>query len=143
MDRRDYILRMIEQMGAVFARLREIIMGGHAEVEDELKLAAHRSGVDLAMARALDPESLLGLLSAEGQPDPTRTWLFAELLAIDGLAAETRGRLDQALALFQKALRLYLAIDPRIIGGIPEAASRVDELQFRISRLTDIPPSAA
>jgi len=143
MDRRDYIMRIIEQMGAVFARLRNIIARGQTGVEDELRLAARQGSVDLTMARALDAESLLGLLSAEGMPDPTRVWIYAELLAADGMAAEYRGRPEEALRLYQKALRLFLVLDPRVIGGIPEAADRIRDLELRINGASGTPPSAA
>jgi len=141
-ERRDYLLRMIEQMGAVFARLRQLILGGDV-AESELSLAAARAGVDLTTARALDADSLTALLLPQGQVDPTRAWLTAELITLESLQAERQGRMDEALSGYRKAFRLYLAMDPRIIGGIPEAAQRISELESRIRALTDSSPSAA
>jgi hypothetical protein len=141
-ERRDYLLRMIEQMGAVFARLRQMILGGSA-AESELTSASRRAGVDLTTARALDAESLVTLLLPQGQVDPTQAWLTAELMALEALYAERQGRSDEALSHYRKAFRLYLAMDPRIIGGIPEAAGSMAELEARIQALTDSSPSAA
>jgi hypothetical protein len=141
-ERRDYLLRMIEQMGAVFARLRQLILGGEV-AQEEMRSAASRAGVDLTTAKVLDADSLLVLLLPEGQVDPTRTWLTAELIGLDALAADRQGRIEEALEGYRKALRLYLALDPRIIGGIPEAANRMAELEARITALSDTSPSAA
>jgi hypothetical protein len=141
--RRDYILRMIEQMGAVFARLRQMILGGGSGVEEELRKASGMAGVDLGTARVLDGESLLALLAPAGQPDATRIWVIAELLYLDGLDEFQKGRPGSALASWQKALKLYTVLDPRIIGGIPEAAERIPELERRVEELLSSPPSAA
>lgn len=142
-ERRDYLLRMIEQMGAVMARLREMILGGVAGSLEEIRRTGARAGVDIGLARALETESLVALLSPDGSPDSTRIWVLAELLALEGLDAERRGNDEEALSLYRKALRLYLAIDPRVIGGIPEAEDRRKELEHRITILTDTSPSAA
>jgi hypothetical protein len=131
MQQRDYILRMIEQMGAVLARLRQQLLGG-APVAEEARQEADRAGVDLDLARVLDAESLVELLSPEGQPDITRVWFIAELLYLDGLQSEQAGRLDEAVGYFRKALRLYLTLDPRILGGLPEAGERVTDLESRL-----------
>lgn len=133
-ERRDYLLRMIEQMGAVFTRIRQLILGGSSH-KGELQIAATRAGVDLGTARVLDVDSLLALLSTSGEADPTRTWLTAEFVYLEGLGAETTGAVDDALAAYRKARRLFLAIDPRVIGGIPEARARILELERRIGKL--------
>lgn len=134
---RDYILRLIEQAALVIARIRQRILGGDVTTaRDELRAEASRHGVDLALARALDPHSLLLLLSPTGEPEPARCWLIAELLYLDGLQAQTAGELDQALRSYENALRLFLALDPSVIGGIPEAADRVAELERRVLELT-------
>jgi hypothetical protein len=140
-ERRDYLLRMIEQMGAVFARIRQLILGGSAVSEEELRATASRAGIDVGVVRALDAESLVNLLSAAGEVDPTRAWVTAELLYVDALAAELGGALDAAFDLYAKSLRLYTAIDPRIIGGIPEAGGRIGEIEQRITALRAADPA--
>jgi hypothetical protein len=134
-ERRDYLLRMIEQMGAVFARIRQMILGGSSVTEEELRIVAGRAGVDLGVVRALDAKSLVELLSTAGEVDPTRAWVMAELLYVDALGADVSGSPDEALDLYAKSLRLYTALDPRIIGGIPEAGGRIDEIAQRIAAL--------
>ncbi len=132
MPQRDYLMRMIEQMGSVLARLRQLIMGG-GQVESELLKTARSQGVDLVTARALDAESLLALLSAGGPPDITRTWLMAELIGLDGLNAELAGDGVTARESYRKALVLFRALDPHILGGLPDATARIADLEQRVS----------
>jgi hypothetical protein len=69
---------------------------------------------------------------------------MAEMLYLDGLHAEAAGRIDESLGSYRRSLRLFLALDPRVIGGIPEAAERTAELEQRIGQLAhDRDPSAA
>jgi hypothetical protein len=126
--RRDYILRMIEQMGAVLARLRQLVMGG-TRVEEQLQAAARQASVNLDMGRALDADSLIALLAPDAQADVTRVWVMAELLFLDGLKARQDGNEAGAREAWEKAARLYASLDPRIVGGLPEAQQRVTELE--------------
>lgn len=131
---RDYILRMIEQMAAVIARLRKLIQGGGgAQVDAELRQAAGIYGVDLDAARAVDSETLLLLISPGGQPDVSRTWITAELLYLDGLRLEAQGDSREAHHVFAKALLLYNSLEPSSIGGLPEAGNRIGELRARLA----------
>lgn len=135
MQQRDYILRIIEALGAALVRLRKMILGGEdpAEVDRELQAVAERGGVDLELARQVDEDTLLLLMSPGGEPEPARCWLTAELLYLDGLRAELEDEEGQARALFEKALRLYVVIDPRIPGrGLPEVSGRVAELEEKL-----------
>lgn len=135
---RDYILRMIEQMAVIIAAIRRKILHGEVEAgAADLRAEAARQGVDLELARALEPESLLLMLSPVGEPEPGRCWVMAELLYLDGLHAQAKGDPDDALASYRRALRLFLALDPRVIGGIPDAADRVRELEDRIHAISD------
>lgn len=132
---RDYILRMIEQLGAMLARLRERILGGDPGAPSELSVEAARQGVDLELARLLDEDSLLLLLSPGGQPESARCWLMAEFLYLDGLQKEEEGRPGESHASYRRALRLFRALDPAVIGGLPEATGRAAEVQARIRSL--------
>lgn len=133
---RDYIMRMIEQMAAVVARLRKRILGGEAEaVDEELRQHAGIYGVDLEAARAVDSQTLLLLLSPTGQPDITRAWITAELLYVDGLRLEAQGDVREAHHVYSKALLLFNSLEPSSIGGLPEAGDRIGELRARLLEL--------
>ena len=61
MVQRDYILRMIEELGAALIALRKAIFGGTApagEVENTLRRAASGAGMDIELARAVSVEAL-------------------------------------------------------------------------------------
>lgn len=137
MYQRDYILRMIEQIGAVLAALRARILARTAtstEVTGELRTTLRTAGFDLDLARFADAESLERLVAPTGELDPTRGWLVAETLYLHGLEAQLDRRAADAEASFVKALRLYRLFDPRnpIPSGFPEARERIDEIEERL-----------
>jgi hypothetical protein len=134
---RDYILRMIEQMAAVIARLRQRIVGGDATAGEDLRQTAGLYGLDLDAVRAVDAETMLLLLAPNGQPDVSRTWLMAELLYLDGLRLEAEDDARAAHHAYARALLLYNSLEPSTIGGLPEAGERIGELR---ARLVDLEP---
>ncbi len=148
MPQRDYILRMIEQLGQALIRVRKMIAGEEVpagRVEDELRQVGRRGGVNLDVARAATPETLLLLVAPTGEPDPGRCWVLAEMLYLDALNAETEGRPAAALVSYDKALRLYRLVEPggAFLTGWPEAGERVREIQARLSALAPAPDTPA
>lgn len=94
MYRHDYILRLIERFGAALITLRDKILRRQRDevaVRAEISEVARQAGLDLDVARSLDPQQLLIWLAPTGQPDPAKLWLMAELLYLDGLHAHTSG----------------------------------------------------
>ena len=130
MTQRDYILRMIEQAARIVAELRRRILGGElVDMEKEVRGVTAHAGLDFSIVRALDPESILSLLSPAGDPDPTQVWLIAELLYLDGLAAQQSGNIEEARVHFAKARALFGALDHgALVSTVPEAADRAEEL---------------
>jgi hypothetical protein len=138
MERRDYILRMIEQMGAALVAARNLILGRRAEpgrVEEELQALAGRSGIDLDVIRGFTGDILSMLVSPSGEVEPGRCWLIAELLYLDGLEAEVEERTDDARASLEKARTLYTLIAPGggMLVGFPEAEERVRDIDARLA----------
>lgn len=131
-DRRDYLMRMIEQMGAVLARIRHMLAGGEP-VADVLELEARKSGIDLDLARVLDQDSLADLLSPNGQPDISRLWLMAELLHLEGIRLDQEDQPEEGEMLHRKALRLFLTIQPAVLNALPEGEQRIAEIEARLS----------
>ena len=135
MAQRDYILRMIEQMGQVLIRLRRMLSGerlGGETFRQNLDAAATQFGLNPALLREATPDTLGLLLSPT--VDPSRCWLAAELLFLDGQDAEAEGRRDDARAAFEKARLLYGLIEPAgvMLTGWPEAAERIEEIRVRL-----------
>ncbi len=83
MYRRDYILRLIERFGQMLIALRNRILRREADADQaraEIHEMARSSGLDLDVARQLDPQTLLLWLAPGDDVDEPKLWLMAELL---------------------------------------------------------------
>jgi hypothetical protein len=144
MDRRDYILRVIEQAGQILIALRQLIVArvaGDAEVEDRLRTAAAHAGLDLDLARLTTAETLALLTAPTGDVEPGRCWLYAETLYLDGLHAHLQARPAEAIASYRKARLLFSMVEPwggQLVGW-PEAAERIAEIDCRLQDLDEDP----
>ncbi|HSW28493.1 MAG TPA: hypothetical protein VLH75_03270 [Longimicrobiales bacterium] len=139
MPQRDYILRVIEQLGAALASLRRRILGRQEEsgaLQGELTRLAGQAGFDLELLRALSGETLHMLVSPTGEVEPARCWLMAELLYLDGLQALAEERADDAQASLGKARLLFGLVEPGggMLVGFPEAAERGREIEVILER---------
>lgn len=143
MERRDYILRVIEQMGAALVALRNKILGRSttpARIEEDLQALAGRSGLDLDLIRGLSGDTLHMLVAPSGEVEPGRCWLIAELLYLDGLEAEIEERPEDARASLDKARTLYALIAPAggMLVGFPEAEERAHDIEARLEALESL-----
>ncbi|MFN7132640.1 MAG: hypothetical protein ACK4N5_11205 [Myxococcales bacterium] len=130
MQKRDYLIRQVEQLVAFVRRLMRLLTGGNPqELEQELQSASSEVGLDLGLVRALPTEELLRLLAAGGQLDHARCWYLAELLYVDAVRA-ARGGDPLARGLGLKALRLFLVAYPKALSplGQADSASKIDAL---------------
>ena len=135
---KDYILRMIEQLGRALSRLLEQIRGGSVdelpEIEADLNVIAHQAGLDLKLAHSLSRESLSILVGYGDDLDPSRCWLLAELLYLHGLQTEKRTGEAAARESYSRSLYLYRMVRPEWQAEIPlpAAPARVAELERRL-----------
>lgn len=140
MDRRDYIIRMIEQLGQVLLAIRNRILRGEvdaSEVRETLTDVARQGGLDLDLARAMSPETLMMMVAPGGEVDPGRCWVLAEIFYLEGLEAETADRPAEARAAYERAGFLYGLLDP-VTGnlvGVEEAPERIEEIERRLAAL--------
>jgi hypothetical protein len=132
MYRRDYVMRLIEAFGQALIAIRNRILKRQADSQTvlaEIGEMARKAGLDLDIARRLDPASLLMWLSPTGEYDPARLWLLAELLYLAGLQADAEdpgsGRRD-----FSRALALLDHVPPAWTppGDFGAASTLADEL---------------
>ena len=133
MPQRDYILRLIEQLGAALAALRRRILGREdhpSTLHDELARISGQAGLDMTLLRALAADTLHMLVAPTGEVEPARCWLMAELLYLDGLQALAEERAGDAAASLGKARLLFGLVEPGggMLVGFPEAAERVREI---------------
>ncbi len=144
MERRDYILRMIEQMGGALIALRNKILGRAgtpARIEADLTALAGRGGLDMELLRGLSGDTLHMLVSPSGEVEPGRCWLIAELLYLDGLEAALEERVDDARSSLEKARTLYTLVAPAggMLVGLPEAEDRYRDIDARLEALALTP----
>ncbi|MDE2803987.1 MAG: hypothetical protein OXN18_02460 [Gemmatimonadota bacterium] len=141
MVQRDYILRVIEELGAVLIALRRAILGGSAraaDVEDTLRRAAAGAGMDLDLARAASIDALPAMMAPTGEVDPARCWLLAEVLMTDGVSLLSSGETDLARSSLAKAAALFTLVAPEgaFLTGFPEASERIGEIEAMLAGIT-------
>ena len=127
MEKRDYLLRQIEALGRILSRLRELIVGGAtAQADSEIREEMRNVGLDLAMANALDPATLLMLL---GSPvlDARRSFAEASLLHMDALRARADGDESWAARSVANALAVLQAAKPMLDGERADLAVQLIE----------------
>lgn len=133
MYRRDYILRLIERFGRMLIAMRDTILRRQtdgANVQAQIREIAEQAGLDLTIARTLDPASLLLWLAPTSDFDAGRVWLMAELLYLEGLEASSgleasgRAELERAIALFS-----HLPPEWKPAADLAPAAERVAEIR--------------
>lgn len=140
MQRRDYILRLIEEIGAAVIALRNRILGRQddpAEIEHALGRLAGQGGIDLSLLRGFSVDTLHMLVSPRGEVEPTRCWMMAELLYLDGLQARVEDRASDARESLGKAKVLYGLVAPAggLLVGFPEADERRADIDLQLDGL--------
>ena len=139
MVQRDYILRLIEQLGTMLAELRRRVLGGRAEgpeIREEMNQALQRVGLDLDLALSASSETLAMLVAPTGEVDPTRCWVLAECLYIHGLEREAAGEPGEAAASYERARHLFKVLEPgSAFYGLEEANERRADIEERLTRL--------
>jgi hypothetical protein len=130
MEKRDYLLRQIEALGRILSRLRELILAGDtAKADAEIREEMRNAGLDVAMANALDPATLLMLL---GSPvlDARRAFTVGSLLHMDAMRARVDGDEGRATRSLANALALLQAAKPMLDPNRAELAAQViDEIR--------------
>jgi len=133
MYRHDYILRLIQRLGAALLSLRDKILRRQQDdvaVRTEIGEIARQAGLDLEVARSLQPQQLLMWLAPVGEPDPAKLWLMAELLYLEGLHAHASGAAGWR-ADFERALAILTHVphDWRPDPAFPTAGQRLAEIR--------------
>ena len=132
MFRRDYIMRMIEQLGVAYRG----ILGFKAAGEyDEAERTISRTGqqllgFDMDLLRSLSDEAIISLLKRTDTSDIGVYYVAAELLREQGEIDEIRHGTDAGFDCFVKSLSLYL----EAYNAAPQACP--DDAVARIAFLT-------
>lgn len=132
MEREDYLIRMIAQMGLVLARVRRMLLGGETwEAGVELERAASQMGIDLPLLLALDERSLRPLLSTGGEFDRPKCAFFADVLYLEWRRQLALNNHDRAERCAARALLLFALAYEGIVMD-EDAKRRVAELQGQL-----------
>jgi hypothetical protein len=131
---RDYILRQIEEAGSVLRTVLSRILGRtarHDETSLDLKRAAQMGGIDFDLLRVCDPATARMIAQQAAAADPSRLWLAAEMLYVEGMGERMERGEPAGEANLSKAYLLYGLVQPtiRLPGGFPEAAERMREIE--------------
>ena len=134
MYRRDYILRLIERFARALIAIRNRLLKRAADAADaraEIHEIARTSGIDLEIAKQLDPVTLLVWLAPGDDVDEAKLWLTAELLYLDALHARQRGTGDRGHGDLARALAVFRRLSPdwRPHGDLPSAGERAGEIE--------------
>jgi len=127
----DYILRIIQQMGAILRRMIEELRGEKpSEVYETSREALQLLlGVPPTLTDSLTAEGLVALLSTGGAFDPERGRLAAEVFVRRAQAAALAGLGESLAADRAKAERLIaLTIESGTDEEVEEARALADEL---------------
>jgi hypothetical protein len=140
-QQRDFILRMIERLGQMLIAIRNRILRGEdpQQIEDELRAGSAEAGLDLDLVRSFTLDSLLMLVGNDGEIQPDRAWLMAEILLLDGIQATRLRRPELARQSLLKARALFDSLGPQgtMLVGIPDVRERIAEVD---ELLGELPP---
>lgn len=110
MYQRDYIMRMIEQLGQFLTRILGL---KEAKKFDAARMEIDRAGkillgLDMSLIRVLTDEKIISLLQPTGSLDSGRCLLIAELLREEGEICKLQGKDDERYSCYSKSLSLFL-----------------------------------
>jgi hypothetical protein len=110
MYKRDYIMRMIEQLGVVYQAILGLkSKGDYDEAERAISRAGQQLlGFDMDLLRSLSDEAIISLLKRPDASDVGVYIVAAELLREQGEIDEFRRGVDAAYDCRHKSLALYL-----------------------------------
>jgi hypothetical protein len=132
----DYFLRMINQMLVV---LTQILYHKDAGQYQEAQVLIDQSleqllGVRTDLLKQMDDASLLRLLTSQGELDPDRLAMVAELYKLEGDLLAAQNKIHEAETDYQRSLTFYLEI--RMNGnpqGLNNLENKINELYQKLS----------
>jgi len=122
----DYFMRMINQVLAV---LTQILYHKEAGQYQEAQVLIDQSleqllGVRPNLLKQMDDASLLRLLTTQGELDPDRLAMVAELYKIEGDLLLAQNQKQEAILEYKRSLTLFLEIS---LSGKYQAVSNLDD----------------
>lgn len=133
MLRRDYIRRILEQLGRALSRVRELVDAGDMKAGlAELERTAATLGIPAPLAHAMSDDTLGAVLRTAGHPDVPKQVVVAELFFLAAAAARERGASAESARLLARARRLYAELtddnDALVALGVDGRLEEIDRL---------------
>ncbi|MBN2388792.1 MAG: hypothetical protein JXB85_17385 [Anaerolineales bacterium] len=136
----DYILRMINRLVAVLARVLGLKQAGKYDEARQLidQSLSELTGLDAGLLKTLDDQGLYALLTTGEGLDTARLAAVAALFQAEGEVLFTAGRAAEAVESFLRALHYDLEATLRGESD-PQLAARIDAL-LDLLKNTPLPP---
>jgi tetratricopeptide (TPR) repeat protein len=131
----DYFMRMINQAIYVLKKIMGLKTTGHnkealAEIEQLIELLV---GMKASTLKLVDDQNIIDALSAQGEVDPDRLYVVAELYREEGEVLEALDRREEALLSSLRALNFYLEVSLRGGGELfPPPDEHIAALQEKL-----------
>ncbi len=108
----DYIMRMINQMVAVLAKLIGLKDAGQYQSAQQVidQSLEQLLGLKPELLKHMDDSSILNLLTSQGELGTERLYILAELYRHEGDILLAQNRTQEALFDYQRALYFYLQL---------------------------------
>jgi hypothetical protein len=132
----DYFMRMINQAIYVLKKIMGLKTTGHnkealAEIEQLIELLV---GMKASTLKLVDDQNIIEALSAQGEVDPDRLYVVAELYREEGEVLEAMDRREEALLSSLRALNFYLEVSLRGGGELfPPPDEHIAALQEKLA----------
>ena len=108
----DYVMRMINQMVAVLAKLIGLKDAGQYQSAQQVidQSLEQLLGLKPELLKHMDDSSILNLLTSQGELGIERLYLLAELYRHEGDILKAQNRTQEAVSDYQRALHFYLQV---------------------------------
>src|SRR5215469_10476158 len=135
MLRKDYIMRLIEQLGVAMERILALKQNSQThEALKEIEQACEKYlGLDPRIIGAASGEALLTLMSMGGKFDPRRAVLLGELLREEGELYEMEGMAERSYWGYTRSL--WLLVESLNQDSSLRTPANIDDIQFVLKRL--------
>ncbi|OAB30972.1 hypothetical protein PMSD_18910 [Paenibacillus macquariensis subsp. defensor] len=142
MFRKDYILRMVEEMTQMISKVFELKQERkHTEALWEIdELLSKEYPLNSRLLNSLPPEEITDMFRFGGTVESDKLQGAAYLLNEEGKIYMDLGQIDEGLTRFMKSLHLYLVAD--IHGANKELIKLADQVDNLLNQLKDyrLPP---
>lgn len=134
----DYIMRMINQMVAVLAKLIGLKEAGQYQSAQQVidQSLEQLLGLKPQLLKNMDDDSIVNLLTSQGELGMERLYIIAELYQHEGDILMAQNRTQEALFDYQRALSFYLTLpDNQDSNRSSEIDQKISDLSIKLENI--------